>query len=270
MVQFDFWRLRYQAPEPSSSDRPNESRIASGHPPLYYLLAALVLTPLRDQELILQLYALRLCSVLMAASTVLVALSTVKLLFPLDPVLPLTATAFIACLPMHAFMSASVNNDNLAELIASLVVWLLVLMLRDGMSPLKGVGVFILLGAGYITKRTTFFTVPLVLAFTPIYCWTRAYGIRDASLTAQRQLTSLASDAAQVGRTVLRSHSLRYSLAVIAVLGLVGAGCGHSSRPGGMVQEKMQVPGSSRRVLSSSIFLYPRRCTIHHHRVAWK
>ncbi|HUW12002.1 MAG TPA: DUF2142 domain-containing protein, partial [Anaerolineae bacterium] len=223
MVRFDFWRLRYQASEPSSSDLQSESRIASGHPPLYYLLAALVLTPLRDQELILQLYALQLCSVLMAASTVLVAFRTVKLLFPDDPVLPLTVTAFVASLPMHAFMSASVNNDNLAELVASLVVCLLVLTLRDGMSPLKGVAVFVLLGAGYVTKRTTFFTVPLVLAFTPIYCWTRAYSIRDASLTVHRQLTSLASAAARVGKTVLRSHSLRYSLLLVVVLGLIGA-----------------------------------------------
>lgn len=221
MVHFDFWRLRYHASEPSSSDLLNESRIASGHPPLYYLLAALVLSPLRDQDVILQLYALRLCSVLMAASTVLVAFRTVKLLFPDDPVLPLAVTAFIAFLPMHAFMSASVNNDNLAELVASLLVCLLVLTLRDGISPLKGVGVVILLGAGYFTKRTTFFTVPLVLAYMPIYCWTRAYSIRDASLTARRQLASLASDAAKVGRTVLRSHSLRYSLAIIAVLGLI-------------------------------------------------
>jgi 4-amino-4-deoxy-L-arabinose transferase-like glycosyltransferase len=223
MARFDFWRLRYQASEPSSSDLPNETRMASVHPLLYYLLAALVLTPLRDQELILQLYALRLCSVLMAALTVLVAFRTVKLLFPDDPVLPVTVTVFIASLPMHAFMSASVNNDNLAELVASLVICLLVLTLRDGVSPLKGVAVFVLLGAGYITKRTTFFTVPLALAFAPIYCWTRAYSIRDASLTVHRQLTSLASAAARVGKTVLRSHSLRYSLLLVVILGLIGA-----------------------------------------------
>jgi hypothetical protein len=223
MVHFEFWRLRYHASEPSSSDLLNEPRITSGHPPLYYLLAALVLSPLRDQDVILQLYAIRLCSVLMAASTVLVAFRTVKLLFPDDPVLPLAVAAFIALLPMHAFMSASVNNDNLAELVASLLACLLVLTLRDGMSPLKGVGVAILVTAGLFTKRTTFFTVPLVLAFMPIYCWTRAYSIRDTSLTAQRQLASLASDAANVGRTVLRSHSLRYSLAIIAVVGLIGA-----------------------------------------------
>jgi len=221
MSDCDFWKLRYDTLDPASVAEPHEFRVATGHPPLYYLVGTLLLIPLKGDDIISQLYALRLGSVLMAASTVLVAYWTVKLLFPDDAVLPFAVSAFIIFLPMHTFMSASVNNDNLAELVASLVVFLLVLLLRDGMSPLKGLGVVILLAAGLLTKRTTFFTVPLALAFTPIYCRTRAYSIRDASLTAQPQLASLASHAATARRTILPSHRLRYGLTVVVLLGLI-------------------------------------------------
>ncbi len=221
MSRSGFWKLRYHALDPVSLAESDEFRIATAHPPVYYLLCTLLLIPLKGDDIISQLYVLRLASVFMGALTVLVAFCTVKLLFPDDAVLPLAVSAFIAFLPMHTFMSASVNNDNLAELVASLVVYLLVLMLRDGMSPLKALGVVILLTAGLFTKRTTFFAVPLALAFMPIYFWTRVDRIRHASLTAHRLLASLASDAAKAGRTVLNSHKLRYSLAIIALLGLI-------------------------------------------------
>jgi|GEM_PF-1088784 len=221
MSRSGFWKLRYHALDPVSLAESDKFRIATGHPPLYYLLGTLLLIPLKGDDIISQLYALRLGSVLMAASTVLVAYWTVKLLFPDDAVLPFAVSAFIIFLPMHTFMSASVNNDNLAELVASLLVCLLVLTLRDGMSPLKAAAIITLLGAGYFTKRTTSFTVPLVLAFMPVYCWARFYRSRHPSFTAQPKLASLASEAAKVGRTVLHSHKLRYSLAIIALLGLV-------------------------------------------------
>ncbi len=224
MSDFDFWRLRYYAAEPSSAGQEHVLRVASRHPPLYYVLGALLLIPLRDQDVVCQLYALRFCSVLMAVSTVLVAFCTAKLLFPDDAVLPLAVAAFIAFLPMHTFMSASVNNDNLAQLVASLIIYLLVLMLRDGMSPVKAVGVIVLLTAGLFTKRTTFFAVPLALAFIPVYFWTRVDRARHAAATTLRLLASLGSDAAEVRRTVLRSHKLRYSLAIIALLGLICGG----------------------------------------------
>jgi hypothetical protein len=224
MSHLDFWRLRYHAAEPSSPGQEQVLRVASRHPPLYYVLGAFLLIPLRDQDVLCQLYALRCCSVLMAASTVLLAFCTAKLVFPDDAVLPLTVAAFITFLPMHTFMSASVNNDNLAQLVASLLIYLLTLILQDGVSLVKAVGVIVLLTAGLFTKRTTFFAVPLALAFIPIYVWTRGDRAHHSAATTRRLLASLASHAAKVRRTALRSHKLRYSLAIIALLAIICGG----------------------------------------------
>lgn len=221
MSQFDFWRLRYHAAEPSSPDQAHGFRVASRHPPLYYVLGALLLSPLRDQDIVCQLHALRWASVLMAACTVLLAFCTTRLLFAEDAVLPLAVTAFITFLPMHTFMSASVNNDSLAELVTALLVYLLALTLRDGLSSAKAVGVLVLLSAGFLTKRTTFFTLPLAIAYIPVYLWTRGRRMDHAALTAQRHLACVRSQASTVGRTLLRTHKLRNTLAFIALLGLI-------------------------------------------------
>lgn len=226
MPHFDFWTLRYQALGPPLSDEGTEFRIASRHPPLYYLLGTFLLLPFKGEESICQLYLLRLISVLMGALTVMVAFRATKMLFPGDPVLPLTVSAFIAFLPMHSFMSASVNNDNLAELIGSLLIYSLLRIIRDGISSLKGLGLTILLVAGYFTKRTTFFAIPLVVMTVPVYLWTRTFGIRESWLTAQRWLRGLLSKARDVGTVVKDRPELRKRIAIMALIGfLCGALC---------------------------------------------
>jgi len=224
MSHFDFWTLRYQALGPVSLDESQEFRVPTRHPPLYYLLGTLLLIPLKGQDVICQLYVLRLASVVMAALTVLVAFCTIKMLFPGDNILPLTVSSFIAFLPMHSFMSASVNNDSLAELVASLLIYLLIKIFRDGMSSLKGLGLTILLWAGYFTKRTTFYAMPLVFTAMPIYLWTRTYGIRESWLTAQRWLRGLVSKARDMGTVMTDRPELRKRIAIMALVGFICGG----------------------------------------------
>ncbi len=226
MAHFDFWTLRYHALRPVFLDDSQELRIAARHPPLYYVLGTLLLMPLMGEDVIRQLYVLRLASVVMAALTVLVAFCTAKMLFPGDNTLPLTVSAFIAFLPMHSFMSASVNNDSLAQLVASLLIYLLIKLFRDGMSSLRGLGLTILLVAGYFTKRTTFFTIPLVVMTVPVYLWTRTFDIRESWLTAQRWLRGPLSKARGMGTVMKDRPELRKRIAIMAFIGIIcGALC---------------------------------------------
>jgi hypothetical protein len=221
MSHFGFWKLRYSALDQFSLAELRKFRVATTHPPLYYLLGTVILIPLSGDDVIRQLYVLRLASVFMGAFTVLVAFRATKTLFPEDSILPLTVGSFIVFLPMHSFVSASVNNDNLAELVASLVVYFLIKVLRDGMSPLRGLGLAILLGAGCFAKRTTFYTIPLVLMSVPIYLWTRTYAITDSWRIAQRWLSGLLSKVRNIGMVAMNRGNLLKGIGIVFFIGFV-------------------------------------------------
>ena len=168
MQEFDFWTRRAHTPVPPALEK--EYRAAIGNPPLYYLFGALLLAPFSSHDPVTQLHALRLGSVLLSTLTVLMAYLTAQALFPKDAPWQLAVTAFVVFLPMHTFITSSVNNDSLAELLASLVVYSLLRMLKEGLSWRRVVSVSCLLVSGLLTKRTTTFAVPLAaLTVIPLY-----------------------------------------------------------------------------------------------------
>jgi hypothetical protein len=78
--------------------------------------------------------------------------------------------AFVAFVPMHLTMMASVNNDALAELLLASVVLLLTRLTREPgdqgrtsprLAPLVMIG--LLLGLGLVTKATVYVAIPLAL-----------------------------------------------------------------------------------------------------------
>jgi 4-amino-4-deoxy-L-arabinose transferase-like glycosyltransferase len=130
-------------------------------PPLYYVAAALiyrVATPLGFDA---QFLALRLFSVLLGAILLLIAHAIVCELFPKDRLLGLTATSFIATIPMHIATTSAINNDTLAELILALVIWLCVRQLKAGLSQRQTVMLGVLLALALLTKTTIYAPVLL-------------------------------------------------------------------------------------------------------------
>jgi hypothetical protein len=168
MQESDFWARRAHTSAPAALEE--EYRAAVGHPPLYYLLGALLLAPFSRCDLVTQLHVLRLGSVLLGTLTVLVAYLTAQALFPEDASWQLAVPAFVAFLPMHTFITSSVNNDSLAELLASLVIYSLLRILRTGLSWRRVVGIACLLASGLFTKRTTAFAIPLAALTLLLYC----------------------------------------------------------------------------------------------------
>ncbi|HID62080.1 MAG TPA: DUF2142 domain-containing protein, partial [Anaerolineae bacterium] len=168
MQEFCFWARRAHTLAPAALEE--EYRAAVGHPPLYYLLGAFLLAPFSHCDLITQLHILRLGSVLLGTLTVLVAYLAARALFPEDASWQLAVPAFVAFLPMHTFITSSVNNDSLAELLASLVIYSLLKIPKDSFSWRRVVGVACLLLLGVLTKRTTTFAIPLAALTIPLYC----------------------------------------------------------------------------------------------------
>jgi len=176
MRESDFWARRAHTLAPAVLEK--EYRAAVGHPPLYYLLGALLLAPFSRCDLVTQLHILRLGSVLLGTLTVLVAYLTAQALFPEDASWQLAVPAFVAFLPMHTFITGSVNNDSLAELLASLVIYSLLRILKAGpfvglrtaLSWRRIVSMACLLASGLFTKRTTTFAIPLAAFTLLLYC----------------------------------------------------------------------------------------------------
>ena len=78
MKESGFWARRAHTLAPPALEE--EYRAAIGHPPLYYLLGALLLVPFSRCDLVTQLHVLRLGSLLLGTLTVLVAYLTAPLL----------------------------------------------------------------------------------------------------------------------------------------------------------------------------------------------
>lgn len=129
-----------------------------GHqPPLYYLLLAPVYRASAGSPL-----ALRLGSALLGALLVLCAgLAAWEYFQPQLP-LALAAAAFVAFIPQHVAMLASVNNDALAELWMMLGFWLL---LRSAAAPNTHNYwlLSLVLGLAFITKATVYILLLPVL-----------------------------------------------------------------------------------------------------------
>lgn len=126
-------------------------------PPLYYLLQTPVFLLFGGN-----LPALRIFSLLLGAGILVVVYRIGTLIFPGQPLLSLIPAAFIAFIPQHIAIMASVNNDSLSELllaIALLGITQLVMSNKDEPKPwLLG----LLLGAVFLTKVQAYIAAPLI------------------------------------------------------------------------------------------------------------
>ncbi len=179
MIKHNYWRFGYaRFPfDPQHPPRSFKEIIWPAdpywlfHPPLYYLLGAFSLALVGSSDVDVQLYVVRLMSVVLGTLVVLVAFLTAKQLFPSDYFLIVGIPAFIVFLPMHTFITSVVNNDNLAELLVSLFIMVLVKALKDGLSPLRMALIGLLTILGLLAKRTAILTIPLLVVAVPIYFW---------------------------------------------------------------------------------------------------
>jgi len=167
MREHRFWEFGYSKVPESAADSFEAmwwpANTLLDRPPLYYILCAPFYGIVAHQPITIQVYALRIVSVVLNILIIAVAFFTTRELFPDDALLSAGIATFIVFLPMFSQMAGSLNSDSLASLIASAVIWFLIAGLRRGFSAWRILGLVLLLFLGLVTKRTTVFTIPLAL-----------------------------------------------------------------------------------------------------------
>jgi 4-amino-4-deoxy-L-arabinose transferase-like glycosyltransferase len=131
----------------------------------------------------LAVHIIRFFSIALGLGTVLVTYQLARKIFPGEPLIALGAAALNAFLPMFLFISASVNNDNLSNLLGNLLTLLIVRLLKTRQLPhwreyaLLG----IITGAGLLSKLNIGFLLP-ILGFALIVVSFRLHNWRSLIL----------------------------------------------------------------------------------------
>lgn len=112
----------------------------------------------------LAVHIIRFFSVALGLGTVLVTYALARAVLPDHPLVALGAAALNAFLPMFLFISGSVNNDNLSNLLGNLLTLLVVLLLRARTLPSLRMyaAIGVVAGAGLLAKLNIGFLIPLV------------------------------------------------------------------------------------------------------------
>ncbi|MGH2363344.1 MAG: DUF2142 domain-containing protein [Chloroflexota bacterium] len=135
-------------------------RYESHQPPLYYAIGAVVYKAGG------RLFALRALSVLFGAALLVLVAWSALLVFPGWFAGAVAAAAFVAFLPMHLFMTASVDNDTLSELVLSAL--LLLFLAVAGGRTFRGLWIVlgVLCAAALLTKVTIYLPAGLLALAT--------------------------------------------------------------------------------------------------------
>lgn len=138
-------------------------------PPLYHV----VLVPLywlAPGGAETAMYLLRLVSVVIGAVVIWLSYLIARVLFPHDILVVAGVPLFMALQPQFGFEAAIVNHDILVIALASLVTYLLLLGLRDGLSPGHLTAIGLVTAAGLWTKLSFGLMLPII-GIAIAFCW---------------------------------------------------------------------------------------------------
>ncbi len=141
----------------------------SHQPPAFYLLAAPIYGATSRLSLEERVSSLRILSVALSGVTVVLAFLVVRAIFPQELPLQLAVAGFVAFLPMRSAIAGSINNDALAEMVATALLLLMVTILRTGLRKGKAILLGVLLGVAMLTKMTLYGYLPLALGVALLF-----------------------------------------------------------------------------------------------------
>jgi 4-amino-4-deoxy-L-arabinose transferase-like glycosyltransferase len=114
---------------------------------------------------VLAVHIVRFLSIGMGLGTVLLTYLLARELFPDLPILALAAAAFTGFNPMFVFISAAINNDNLSNLLAALILLLIVRLLKAADTPPTRrftIALGLAAGTGMLAKYQIGFLLPVI------------------------------------------------------------------------------------------------------------
>lgn len=148
-------------PAPNPFARIGEPRAATNDNRNAFLHTADENFPWRGTALAVHL--LRLYSVALGALTVALTFALAREVFPASSALPFVAALFVASLPQFLFISASINNDNLATLLATATLWQLARIVRHSLTYRRTVLLGVFVGLALLAKFNTVALIPIAL-----------------------------------------------------------------------------------------------------------
>lgn len=194
----------------------DQPRIQAHHPPLYYVIAALAtswITPDRDalyeptpnpyygyryweinndnknrylhgsdevwpyQRVVLMVHVARWVNVILGAIMVWVTYRIgLAVLSPSKLGVPIAAAAMVAFNPQFLFMSGAINNDVIAGLFGSILLWQGVTIIRLGLTTRRSIRLAIAFGLALMAKFNLVFALPLIELALLIAAWPRRDG----------------------------------------------------------------------------------------------
>lgn len=180
MDQYNYWSLGYVEASVFKPHEPPQCfediwwpRLAHqlDQPPLAYILYAASLFLASKSDVTVQLYIMRTISAIISALVAFVAFRTMEELFPDDLFLIIGVLSFILFLPTHAFLSGSVSNGHLAELLVSITLLIWVKSFKNSLSFVRLGSLALLIILGIFTKRTTIVAIPISIIGLLLYNW---------------------------------------------------------------------------------------------------
>ena len=138
------------------------------HPPLFYLMLTPVFWLLQGLDTSAQVYFFRTATVPLGMLTVVFAYLTVRAVFPRDRFLAMTVPAFVAFQPQIAYESAMLNNDILAIMFTSAVIWMIVVGLRRRFPIWNCLLIGLFFGLAMLSKSTSV-TSAVLIAFAMVF-----------------------------------------------------------------------------------------------------
>lgn len=132
------------------------------HPPLFYALMTPMYHLVKGLEINEQLLLFRMATIPFGMVTIVLAYLTVRTLFPRDKFLLMTVPAFVAFQPQISYESVMLNNDILAIMLTSAVVWMLTLGLRKRFPWWVCMLIGLFLGLAVLAKTTSLVVAALV------------------------------------------------------------------------------------------------------------
>jgi hypothetical protein len=181
MFDYDFWRLIKRQPveSPPVGLLPQEGLTyappthvidnrflyhpqVGKDPPLYYIAPALVHLVSPQSDVALQLYAMRLTTVLTLMALMGAVIWATRRLFPNDMLLAMGIPTLVALHPMLAHMGSVLNNDVPASVFTTLILGMLVIVLRSGLDWRRSLILAGLSLLGLFTRQSTVWSVALI------------------------------------------------------------------------------------------------------------
>lgn len=131
----------------------------------------------------LALYAIRFLSLCMGAATVAAVYQAARTVLPGQTGVALLAASLTAFNPQFLFISASVSNDALINLLAALLGWRMLLLLRDGFDTRRSLLLALLIALAALTKLSGL-TVAAAVGLAAFWTLARRRDFRGFALLA--------------------------------------------------------------------------------------